>query len=208
MRFFIALEITNENKAQIRLIQQEVGKILPRAKLTNLNEFHLTLAFIGEQPDTLKEKLIETITRAASGVPPFSVVPSFIGGFPHLHRCNVIWVGVNGQIDKLMIIQEKIQTDLAYLHLPTNNRPFTPHITIAKQQGLVVDHKLQDKLQNIMRGPLHPIEVNSIKLFESIPDQPARIATSPDYATSLRAGQSVAGGGFHTHNTLAEIKLR
>ncbi|MCL5018902.1 MAG: 2'-5' RNA ligase family protein, partial [Patescibacteria group bacterium] len=136
------------------------------------------------KPDSLKEKLIETINKAVIGVSPFSVKPAFIGGFPHLHHSNVIWVGVNGDTDKLMIIQERIQTDLAYLHLPTDNRPFTPHITIVKHQGLVVDRFLQDKLQNIMKQHFDPILIDSIKLFESIPDK-----------------------GFHTHNTLAEIKL-
>lgn len=184
MRFFIALEITNENRAQIKYIQQEVSKILPSARLTNINKFHLTLAFIGDQPNSLKERLIETMSKAVDTVSPFSVVPAYIGGFPHLHHCNVIWVGVRGDIDKLMIVQERIQTDLAYLHLPTDNRPFTPHITLVKQSGLVLDHILQDKLQKIMDRHFNPILIDSIKLFESIPDQ-----------------------GFHTHNTLAEIRL-
>ena len=83
-----------------------------------------------------------------------------------------------------MIIQERIQTDLVYLHLPTDNRPFTPHITIAKKQGLIIDGHLQDKLQKIMKQHFDPILIDSIKLFESIPEQ-----------------------GFHTHNTLAEIYL-
>lgn len=184
MRFFIALEITDENRAQLLHIQHEVGKLLPHVKLTNISKFHLTLAFVGDQPDTSKEKLIETMSRAVDQISPFSVIPSFIGGFPHLHNCNVLWVGVNGETDKLIVIQERIQTDLAYLHLPTDNRPFTPHITIAKQSGLRVDRELQDKLQKIMQAHFDPILVNSIKLFESVPDQ-----------------------GFHTHNTLAEIRL-
>ncbi len=184
MRFFIALEITNENRAQLKSIQENVSKILPHAKLTDSDKFHLTLAFIGDQPDYLKERLIETMSRAANGIPPFSVVPSYIDGFPHLHNSKVVWVGVNGDVDKLVVLQQRIQTELADLNLPIDNRPFAPHITIAKQPGLEIDLDKQDRLQQNMQHRFDPIFIDSIKLFESVPEQ-----------------------GFHKHNTLAEIKL-
>lgn len=42
MRFFIALEIANENRAEIQAIQPEVGKILPQAKLTDSSNTPIT----------------------------------------------------------------------------------------------------------------------------------------------------------------------
>jgi 2'-5' RNA ligase len=184
MRFFIALEITNENKLQLQSIAQKVGKIIPQAKLADPDKYHLTLAFIGDQPDTLKERLIETMSKAADKIPPFSVVPAYIDGFPHLHNSKVIWVGVNGDIDRLIVLQQRIQTQLADLNLPIDNRPFTPHITIAKQNSLEIDPQKQEKLQEIMQDNFDLIKISSIKLFESVPEI-----------------------GFHTHRTLAEIQL-
>lgn len=56
MRFFIALEIPRENLAQLKSIQTKLHTLIPQARLTDLDKIHLTLAFMGEQPDYIKKK--------------------------------------------------------------------------------------------------------------------------------------------------------
>ncbi len=184
MRFFIALEITDQNRTQIRQIQQEVAQVLPEARLTNPEKLHLTLAFIGEQPDSLKERLVETLAKATRDIPPFEITPGYINGFPSLHHPNVLWIGVKGDIDRLIVIQQRLEDELTDLKLPVDTRPFMPHITIAKFNSPEISHKIEDQLREIMDRHLDPIYIDSIKLFESIPDS-----------------------GLHSHNTLAEIRL-
>ena len=53
MRFFIALEIPSENLPQFESIQTSLQKLIPEVRVTNLDKVHLTLAFLGEQPDDL-----------------------------------------------------------------------------------------------------------------------------------------------------------
>ncbi len=185
MRFFIALEITNENLAQIQQIQQSLSNLIPQAKLTNPDKLHLTLAFIGEQPDYLKTHLIEVLNKAVEGISRFSITPSYINAFPNLHNPHVLWLGVNGQIDKLIIIQQRLTDNLADLHLPLDTRPFTPHITIAKLNNTTISHKTAEELRQLMNREFIPMIISSIKLFESVPE-----------------------GGLHQHNTLAEIQLK
>lgn len=189
MRFFIALEIPDENRPQFQAIQNRLHKFLPQAKLTDPEKIHLTLAFIGEQPDNLQHNLTEAITQATLNVPPFEVTPAYIDGFPNLHHPNVLWVGVKGDIDKVLLIREGIKDGLENLHLPVDERRFVPHITIAKfKNDIHIDRDLEVKLEQIMTSPdligIEPIKITSIKLFESSPRE-----------------------GFHTHNTLAEIHL-
>jgi len=185
MRFFIALEIPSENIPQFQTIQAKLHTLIPQARITNLEKIHLTLAFLGEQPDQLKEKLTEIITKSAEGVPSFEVTPSYIDGFPNIHHPQVLWVGVKGDIDKVLLIRERIKDGLKNLHLPVDERRFIPHITIAKLNNhLKVDRDLEVELEKLMAMPFDPIKISSIKLFESIPQN-----------------------GFHKHNTLAEVKL-
>src|SRR5687767_6695069 len=101
MRFFIALDIPEQSKQQLAEIQERVQTLLPQAKLTDPEKLHLTIAFVGEHPDNLKERLVEVLKKAAEGVSAFSVTPSYIDGFPHLHSARILWVGVKGDIDKL-----------------------------------------------------------------------------------------------------------
>lgn len=185
MRYFIALEIPTDCQKQLESVQKQLKEIIPQVRLTDNQKLHLTLAFIGEQPKSLKDGLIEVIQKAVQNIPPFEITPAYIDGFPHLHNAHTLWVGPKGEIDKLMIIRERIKDGLSGLGLDTDERRYIPHIAIAKINGefqLTADQ--ENKLQNMMLEEIIPLEINSLKLFESIPE-----------------------AGFHRHNTLAEIPL-
>ncbi len=185
MRFFIALEIPSENLAEFQSIQSSLHTLIPQARLTDLDKIHLTLAFLGEQPDEMKAKLTQIMHDAAEDVESFEVTPAYIDGFPNIHSPQVLWVGVKGDIDKVLLIRERIRDGLANLHLPVDERRFIPHITIAKlNNNIKINQKLEAELEKIMTYTLNTILISSIKLFESVPSH-----------------------GFHKHNTLAEIKL-
>ena len=185
MRYFIALEIPIENSFQFQAIQTSLSKIIPQAKITDLDKIHLTLAFLGEQDERLKKKLVQIMIKAAKDIPIFEVTPAYIDGFPNIHEPNILWIGVKGDIDKVLLIRERIKDSLKELKLPVDERRFIPHITIAKlKEAIKVDQKLEVELEKLMTLPFDPIKISSIKLFESIPNE-----------------------GFHRHNTLAEVKL-
>jgi RNA 2',3'-cyclic 3'-phosphodiesterase len=185
MRYFIALEIPDESKKQLQDVQNELKKIIPQAKLTDNDKLHITIAFIGEQPDDIQAKLVDAIEVAARGIPPFILTPGYIDGFPNLHNPNIIWVGVKDDIDKLFLIRERIKDALVDLALTVDERRYTPHIAIAKLRNdyhLNSEHEKQ--LEQLMLAQYQPIQVTALKLFKSTPDH-----------------------GFHQHNTLAQIPL-
>lgn len=184
MRFFIALETPKESRQQLGLIQQQLKTIIPQVRLTDPEKLHLTIAFIGEHPEEFKDQLVKVIQDAAQNLPPFTVTPAYLDGFPHLHNAHTLWIGVKGDTDKLFLLRHRIKDGLVKLGLPIDERRYTPHIAIAKLNHLKLTTPQEERLQQIMQLPVKPIQVSSIKLFESIPED-----------------------GFHTHNTLAEIPL-
>ncbi len=184
MRFFIAFEVPDQNKQQIKQIQDELSQIIPGLRLTDSNKLHLTLAFLAEQPDELKDQLIQIIQQATQGVPPFSVTPSYIDGFPNLHHAHTLWIGVKGDVDKLFLIRERLKDGLKHINITIDERRYTPHIAIAKAAYLQLSIDQETAIEHLDSYTLQTIQINSIKLFESIPSE-----------------------GFHTHNTLAEIRL-
>ena len=185
MRFFIALEIPEQNLAQFKSIQDKLHTLIPQARLTDLDKIHLTLAFLGEQDSAIYEQLVGIIKQAVKDVPLFEVTPAYIDGFPNIHHPQVLWVGVKEDIDKVLLIRERIKDGLESLQLPADERRFIPHITIAKfNNHFQIDRKLEVVLEKIMAFPFDPIRITSIKLIESIPQD-----------------------GLHKHHTLAEINL-
>lgn len=184
MRFFIALELPEQSKEELKNVQDQLQRLVPSLRLTDPENLHLTIAFVGEQHDNLKDELAEIMRKAAEGIPPFTVIPSYLDGFPHLHTAHILWVGVKEDIDKLYELRHHIKDGLNYLNLPVDQRRFVPHIAIAKVKDFNLDPETEKKFEEIMSFNFSPIQVSSIKLFESVPDE-----------------------GFHHHNTLAEIKL-
>ncbi len=185
MRFFIALEIPEHNKAEFKEIQQRIHHLIPQCRITDADKLHLTLAFLGDQNEQLKDQLIEIITHAVDGIAPFEVTPAYLDGFPNIHRPDLFWVGVKGDIDKVLIIRERIKDGLSDIELPVDERRFIPHITVAKiKADINIDRDLENKIQEFMFHPFEPIQISAIKLIESVADN-----------------------GNHTHNTLAEIRL-
>ena len=184
MRFFIALDIPPDSREELTGVQEKLKTLIPGAKLTDPEKLHLTIAFVGEQPDQFKEKLVEIMQKAAEGIPPFTVIPSYIDGFPHLHTANTLWVGVKEDIDKLYELRHHIKDGLSSLGLPVDQRRFVPHIAIAKVDNFHLNPNVEKEFEKMMSGQFSPIQVSSVKLFQSIPEH-----------------------GFHTHNTLAEINL-
>ena len=184
MRFFIALEIPDDSKQELEDVQKKLKELAPNFKPSFADKLHLTIAFVGERPDDLKERLIEVMTRAAQGISGFSVTPAYIDGFPHLHQARVLWIGVKGDIDKLYIIRHRIKDGLVDLNLSVDERRFVPHIALGKVSNFSISGYQEREFEKLEMQTFKPIAVNSIKLFESIPNQ-----------------------GFHKHNTLTEIKL-
>ena len=186
MRYFIALEIPEECKKQLEVVQHKIGELIPSSRLTDNEKLHLTSAFIGEQPDQMKETFVEVIKNAVKDIPPFLVTPAYIDGFPHLDNPRTLWVGVKGDIEKLFIVRERIKDGLIALGLDIDERRYIPHIAVAKtSNGYELLPQVQTEFERIaLVNQFEPIIISSIKLFESIPEH-----------------------GFHTHNTLAEISL-
>ena len=186
MRFFLALEIPEESKKELEEIQKNLSQILPDIRILDSNKLHLTLAFVGEQPESLKDSLVEVLKEASKNESAFSITPDYLDGFPHLHSAHVLWVGVKGEIGQLMVIRHKIKDGLVNLHLDVDARRFIPHIALAKASNLKISKQQEEQIQRVMEGKeFAPIKITSLKLFESI-----------------------ANKGFHEHNTLAEVLLR
>ncbi len=185
MRFFIALEIPEDSRRQIESVQASLKRLFPEIRLTDSDKFHLTIAFIGEQPEQMKTTLVNIMLNAVDKIPPFAVTPALIDGFPSLHNSKVLWIGVKGDTDKLMIIRERIKDGLKDLNLVVDERRYEPHIAIAKSHNFYLSEEKEASLQAIILSRyFEPIKITSLKLFESIPS-----------------------GGLHKHNTLAEVVL-
>ncbi len=97
---------------------------------------HLTLKFLGNIPSKQITEITEAIGKAGQGISRFHLEISGLGAFPSLKQARVLWVGIGGEVDRLSMLQQNIESTLTALGFAKEERSFVPHLTLARiRQG-------------------------------------------------------------------------
>jgi 2'-5' RNA ligase len=133
LRCFIAIELPEEIKAGLSRLQAKLkaGSQCP-VKWVNPYSIHLTLKFLGNVNVDMTSRITEAMAEAAQEASPLQLEIKGLGVFPNPRRVQVIWVGVSGDLDKLLQLQKRLETNLARLGFAPEARAFTPHLTLAR----------------------------------------------------------------------------
>lgn len=137
IRSFIAIELPEEVRRGLAKLRSELERAEHRfVKWVDSEGIHLTLKFLGNIPFRQVAEVTKAIEEAAQGIPPFHLEISGLGAFPNLKQPRVLWVGIGGEIDTLLRLQQNIDSALASLGFAKEERPFMPHLTLARiRQG-------------------------------------------------------------------------
>ena len=137
IRSFIAIELPEEVKNGLTRVRDELERTEHGfVKWVNPEGVHLTLKFLGNIVPELVAKITSAIKDASEGISSFHLELSGLGAFPNLKQPRVVWVGVCGELDKLLRLQGNIDSALVPLGLAKEERPFSPHLTLARiRQG-------------------------------------------------------------------------
>jgi 2'-5' RNA ligase len=101
-----------------------------RVRRTPPGKWHVTLAFLGELPDARVADVEDAVGRAVQ-TPRSPVVRLAGGGSFGRGRSAVLWVGVAGDLAGLGDLHQDLRQSLEGAGLPSEDRPFTPHLTVA-----------------------------------------------------------------------------
>lgn len=133
IRSFIAIELPTELKQELgRLESQLKAGNQPWVKWVKPDSIHLTLKFLGNIATDATATITRAIEESARGIEPFRLEVKELGVFPNLKRVRVAWVGISGQVDKLSLLQKRLESQLTPLGFTAESRPFTPHLTLAR----------------------------------------------------------------------------
>ncbi|MBI4303902.1 MAG: RNA 2',3'-cyclic phosphodiesterase [Chloroflexi bacterium] len=132
IRAFIAIELPSELKNGLYQLETELKRRQSSARWVDPENIHLTLNFLGNIDAAKTGEITEAMEEAAQGIPPFQLEVKELGVFPNLKRVQVVWVGISGEVDKLMQLQQGLETNLAILGFAPEERKFTPHLTLAR----------------------------------------------------------------------------
>ena len=96
------------------------------------DNLHITLRFLGEVDDTRVAELGGVLDEAAAGLPRFGLGIRGLGAFPTLTRPRVIWAGVGEGAGALRTLAGRLESALARVGVPPEDRPFSGHVTLGR----------------------------------------------------------------------------
>ena len=139
MRLFIAVNFSDETKAQILEVQGQLRSLSLRGSFTRLENLHLTLAFLGETPEEKLPALFQILEsghpRAAGWPPPFEIIFNRTGCFTH-SRKELWWIGADRDAPGLPLIEtlhSQLLDRLSEAGFSVDIRPFSAHITLGRE---------------------------------------------------------------------------
>lgn len=158
MRLFIAIELPNGLKNELKSIQEPAEGIRWQAA----EQLHITLKFLGDTTADRVKDLKQRLSNIQS--PSFSISVKGLGKFPKKGNPKVIWAGVS-KPKKLLHLQEKVEKACLKLGFEKGRRRFIPHITLGRvnKEGEVEAYRV---LRETFTYP-EKIIVNHFTLFES-----------------------------------------
>ena len=93
---------------------------------------HLTLRFWADLQADAVPAVCEGLQRAAQASTPFFAGVRGLGCFPNKERPRVLWMGLEDSERQLLQLRRHIDLYLAAEGLPAEDKPFRPHLTVAR----------------------------------------------------------------------------
>jgi 2'-5' RNA ligase len=133
IRSFIAVELPEAVKTGLQQLQTQLTlHQYSFVKCVTPEGMHLTLKFLGNVSAQKVTDITKVMEQASQGVSPFQLQITEVGAFPNMRRPRVLWVGIKGEVDKLVGWQQRLDNGLVPLGFAKEARPFTPHLTLAR----------------------------------------------------------------------------
>jgi 2'-5' RNA ligase len=132
MRIFIGIDLDPEVRGRISRFLEGVQGFAPDARWVHPESLHITLKFIGEQTPERVETVAERLRRVKGG--EFEIRAGGYGFFPTAKAARVFWIGIHAG-PQLAELAGTIDVATAELGIPREDRPYSPHLTLARASG-------------------------------------------------------------------------
>ncbi len=169
LRTFLAIDLPSALHSAIGQNLRPVKRELPGLSWSKTENLHVNLKFFGETTESQADQIRHAVESAISHISSFDLELKGFGVFPDHRSPRVLWIGLGGALDSLSKLAECINRAVVPLGFPLEDRPFRPHLTVArvKRDHRAVGHVLGtlDLLSDPF--PCGSILVERVTLFKS-----------------------------------------
>lgn len=131
MRLFLAINLPPDLRRAVWDAASAVRDTLPDVAWVAESKIHLTLKFLGEQPETALAPLAESMRAIGQSHTAPAVRVGGLGAFPNFRRPNVVWIGVEPE-PRLELLHHDIEVACHQHGYEIDGRAFRPHLTLGR----------------------------------------------------------------------------
>lgn len=129
MRLFVAINFQEETLDALTAVQDALRRAAPGGSYSRRENLHLTLAFLGEQPEDRLAAAREAM--AAARFSPLTLIFDRLGRFRRAGG-DVWWAGAAPN-PALYAAQRRLARELSARGFALEERRFVPHLTLARR---------------------------------------------------------------------------
>ncbi|MFD6415335.1 RNA 2',3'-cyclic phosphodiesterase [Streptomyces sp. NPDC060194] len=128
VRVFVAVAPPDEAKTELERALGPAYVAYPGLRWNRIEDWHITLAFLGELPLPALESMRPVLADAAAARPSLELA---LRGGGHFDE-RVVWAGVDGELDGLHRLADDVRGAIRACGIDFETRPLRPHLTLAR----------------------------------------------------------------------------
>ncbi|SKA83770.1 2'-5' RNA ligase [Caloramator quimbayensis] len=149
MRTFITLEFDKKTKEEIIEIQKMIRENSYSGRFKYIDNFHLTLKFLGETDLITIDMINDELNKKLKGFKCFKLNFSGIGAFGVGRTTRTIYLKVKNPLDRINHLFNIVDEATALYGFKLENK-YVPHVTIAQDVELKIPfNEIADKSESL-----------------------------------------------------------
>jgi 2'-5' RNA ligase len=131
-RLFVAIPMPDEARKLIGRVIEHLSHEEWPVRWIDPETAHMTLHFLGSTAPERAELLRMALPAPVAKVERFTTWTADLGVFPNPRQPRVLWIGLDGETDRLQQLHREVGKSLNQLGFPAETGKLNPHITIGR----------------------------------------------------------------------------
>lgn len=165
--YFWAVRIPDTIKQAIHDELTRIKPIFPFKRWVDLQDYHITLAFLGTVTAQQLPTIIQAMGDAVRDQKAFEMAIEGLNVFGAPKTPRIFWAAVN-EVKPLFQVQEIVHHTCLAAGFALETRPYHPHITLARKWAGTKDFNMDDLIaHNPFGKQVLPFQASEIVLYQS-----------------------------------------
>lgn len=168
IRSFLAFEIPSEIRDTVSSIYNGLKDKTLNIRWVKEENIHITLVFMGNVNEKDLDPMGKLLEKACNKYAPFLIRVKGVGVFSSLRSPRVLWIGIDGDIERMGHFRDRIQKDLRRFGIKEEKRRFSPHLTVGRfKRGFNNIDRLRSLIEEYRDAISSDSMVRELVLFKS-----------------------------------------